>query len=267
MVLFLSICSNRGARIGHQAYEHFLVVTYCKKYNINYVYYPFTCNSACFDKVLNFNLLHKYHYDNLDLSNFKIINLDTLISSFHDSMLNLNNDTSETLVIGDFYISEKLGTILLKYISLEDINLTNKEYKNFFNNKFTNIYDFEYICIHIRCGDIIDTCRALSDQYYIDRYNKLKEYIDITYPDDTNIKIIIVTEDNFKNDIIFKDNIKDVLIIKSDEFIALNILIHSKYLIASKSGFSNLAYILGNCKVVVPPHDWNNYFDNVIDIK
>ena len=51
---------------------------------------------------------------------------------------------------------------------------------------------------------------------------------------------------------------------KKNASISLRYLIGSKYLIASRSGFSNLAYILGNCKVIKPPNDWNDYFDNLI---
>ena len=67
MVLYLCLIPNRGARIGHQSYEHFLLVTYCKKYNFNFIYHPFIGNSTNFETLLKFNTIYENNYDNINI--------------------------------------------------------------------------------------------------------------------------------------------------------------------------------------------------------
>jgi hypothetical protein len=131
------------------------------------------------------------------------------------------------------------------------------------DNSYYKKYDMDYICIHIRCGDVMnDPTRYLSEDYFIDMYKKLVEKM----PQYENMKIIVMTESNFNKKEKLLENIKNCEIIDCDEINAFYIMVNSTVLIASRSGFSNLAYILGHMMVVIPPHDWNQYYDNIINI-
>jgi hypothetical protein len=68
------------------------------------------------------------------------------------------------------------------------------------------------------------------------------------------------------DDNVLYENILNCNIIKSDEITSFYYLVNSSYLISSRSGFSNLAYILGNILVIKHPLDWNTYWDNLINI-
>ena len=77
------------------------------------------------------------------------------------------------------------------------------------------------------------------------------------------LPVYIITENNFEDDDLLNNKINNCNIIKSDEITSFYYLVNCKYLIALRSGFSNLAYILGDMKVVKPPNDWNCYYDNL----
>ena len=261
MVLYLCIIPNRGTRIGHQTYEHFALVAYCKKYNFNFVYHKFTCNSAEFEDILHFGDIYNNHYENLKTS-MKIISLNELsvnISHLHNKLLEIHNYDENIMVFDSICGNEIFFSIC--NLNKNDLINTKKSYRNIFMKHFTNYVNNDYICIHIRCGDIAkDTSRYLDVNYFIEKYNKLINKLKI------NLPVYIVAESNFNGDIELQKRIINCNIIKSDVKTSFYYIVNCKYLIASRSGFSNLAYILGNMQVVKPPNDWNEYYDNIVDL-
>lgn len=262
MVLFFCLIPNRGARIGHQSYEHFLFVTYCKVYNFNFVYYPFTCNSAKFENVLKFNTLYQNNYESIKDS-YTIIKLEDIKDNLHSNLLEIHEKPENIMVYGPMCGNEEISSVLDKYITMNNMIETKLNYRKLLDNSYYKKYDMDYICIHIRCGDVMnDPTRYLSEDYFIDMYKKLVEKM----PHYENMKIIVMTESNFNKKDKILENIQNCEIINCDEINAFYIMVNSTVLIASRSGFSNLAYILGHMMVVIPPNDWNQYYDNVINI-
>ena len=51
MVVFLSLIPNKGPPIPHQTGEYFAAVTYCRIYNMNFVYNPFIGASNHFENI------------------------------------------------------------------------------------------------------------------------------------------------------------------------------------------------------------------------
>jgi hypothetical protein len=267
MVLFLCLVPNRGARIGHQTYDYFSILTFCKKMNCNFVYHDFICNSAEFNDLLQFYKMHKYNYnDIINNANIKIINLNDIVDGFFQKIDEFNKLEEDICVFGHICGNETLIGQLNKYTTNNDIIQTKLEHRNYFtlNRVDLKIVSEEYIVIHLRCGDIInDKSRYLNVDYFINQYNKLID----NYPETKNCPVFAVTEYNFSKEEYLKQHIPNCIIIKENAQISLCYLIWCKYLIASRSGFSNLAYILGNCKVIKPHDDWNNYYDNLIELK
>jgi hypothetical protein len=262
MVLFLCLISNRGARIGHQTSDHFVLVAYCQKNNFNFVYHPFTCNSSNFENVLQFGKIHTLHYDDIKNKVDKIVNIKDLninnINNLHNKLIELHK-SNEKILLFDSICGNENYTVSWN-TNINDIIEIKKTYRNKLLKYYTKQVNTEYICIHIRCGDIVnDKSRYLDVQYFIDKYKELTNKIGLELP------VYIITEQNFKHvDFLYK-NIENCNIIQSDEITCFYYLVHCKYLIASRSGFSNLAYILGNMQVLIPPNDWNSYWDNIIE--
>lgn len=268
MVLFLCLIPNRGARIGHQTYDHFVTVAFSKKNNFIFVYHPFTCHSSNFENVLQFKRLYEHNYENTVNDVDKIINIDSLtndakksgISNF-DKLIELHKSPNKIMLFDSICGNEKYANVLNFNINNNDIIEVKKKYRSCLLPYYKNMVLTEYLCIHVRCGDIVnDPSRYLSVNYFIDKYNELIHLL----PDIKQLPILIITENNFKDDNILCEKIPNCNIIKTDEITSFYYLVHCKYLIASRSGFSNLAYILGDMKVVQPQHDWNCYWDNLI---
>jgi hypothetical protein len=266
---------NRGGRIGHQTNDYFLTVTYCKKNNFNYVYHPFTCNSKKFEEILNFNTLHDLNYNNMVNKIKKIINIKDLIDintdennkyeNIHKKLIEIHELEEDIMLYDEICGNEKFPTIF--NINDDDIIEVKKKYRGCLLKYYENYVKNNYICIHIRCGDIVnDKSRFLNVNYFIDRYHNLI----LTYPELKEIPVYIVTEQNFNDDDLLYENIINCNIIKSDDIKSFYYIVNCSYLIASRSGFSNLSYILGNMKVVKPPNDlvcyFNSYWDNTIDV-
>jgi len=263
MVLYLCMIPNRGARIGHQTYDHFSLVTYCKKNNFIFVYHPFTGNSENFEDILKFGIKYDKNYNNTKIIVDKIIQIKNLeiseIENIHEKLIEINNSKEKVMLFDS--ISENENFFKKCNFNNNDIIETKKSYRNILLKYYPNLVNNHYICIHIRQGDIINMqSRFLNTDYFINKYFDLIKTID-----EQNLPVYIVTENNFKDDFILNEKIKNCNIIKSDEITSFYYLVHCKYLIASRSGFSNLAYILGNMKVIVPSNDWNDYWDNKIN--
>ena len=262
MVLYVCLIPNRGAGIGHQTYEYFSVLAFCRKMNYNFVYHEFMGNSSNFNTLLNFNIMHQYIFN--DIKNYmEIIDLNTIHDTFLDSLSQLHLLKHNVCIHGHFCGNENIPAILYNNINKYDVENIKLEHRLFYKDKFPKLVDENYICIHLRCGDIVnDKNRFIDTNYYIEKYNSLIN----NYDDAKNMPVYIITQSNFHNDNILKQNISNCIILKIDASTSLNYLINSTYLICSRSGFSNLAYILGNSKVIVAPNDWNHYYDNQIII-
>jgi len=261
MVLYLCLIPNRGARIGHQTHDHFNLVTYCKKNGFIFVYHPFTCNSSKFENILQFSKLYDYQYDDVKKNVDKIVNikdLTNILNNLHNKLFDLHNSNEKILLFDSICGNENYN--MSWNIKNDDIVDIKKTYRNVLLKYYKKYVNEDYICIHIRCGDIInDPSRYLSVQYFIEKYKYLITKIG------NHLPVYIVTEQNFKENDVLYENINNCNIIQTDEIISFYYLVHCKYLIASRSGFSNLAYILGNIEVMKPPLDWNCYWDNLIE--
>ena len=265
MVLYFCLIPNRGARIGHQTDDHFKCVSYCKKNNFIFVYHPFTCNSVNFENVLKFDTLYEHNYENTIGNVDKVINIKELIDNknieqtVHETLVNLHNLKEKILLFDHIAGNENFHRNF--NIDNNDIINIKKGYRFCLLKYYPNYVNTMYICIHVRCGDIVnDPSRYLSINYFIDKYNDLIQFL----PELQKLPVYIITENNFKDDNILYDKIPNCNIIKTDEITSFLYLVNCKYLIASRSGFSNLAYILGNMQVIKAPLDWNCYWDNLI---
>jgi hypothetical protein len=135
-----------------------------------------------------------------------------------------------------------------------------KEYRLHYKNFFPRPISEEYVCIHIRYGDITNLAyRVLDVDYYISGYKYLSEKHDIS-----RMPIFIITESNFKEKEKIIDEIPSCKFVQGDQIEAFYYLVNCSFLVASRSGFSNLAYIFGGMKVVRPPKDFFCYWDNII---
>ena len=203
-MLILNIIDNTNL-LENKIENYFIILSYCKKYNIN------------------------FNYNKIDNTNNIISNID--LTNLHQHLLNLNiNQNLLNLNINSYIIN-----ILSYYISDADII---KEFYNFNNdiqlfNKY-NIFAFDYVCIHINYGDIInDTKKYLSINYFIDKYNKLDELYKL-------LKLIIISnEDNINN---YFNNY--ILISNNNDNDKLNIMIYAKYLITSNNKLDYYAKLL-----------------------
>lgn len=201
-MLILNIIDNT-ILLENKIENYFIILSYCKKFNINFNY----------NKIL----------DNFLQSNIDLTNL-------HDQLLNLNmNDNIITINIDNYIIN-----ILNYYVS--DIDIIREIYNfNNDNNLFNkyNIYNFDYVCIHVDTGNIMsNTKNYLSINYFIDKYNKLDQSYKL-------LKLIIISNENINN---YFNNY--ILINNNNDYDKLNIMIHAKYLITSNNKLDYYAKLL-----------------------
>jgi hypothetical protein len=261
-MLYLCLVPNRGARIGHQTDDHFKLVAYCDKNGFIFVYHPFIGNSSKFEDGLRFSEIYENNYSNTLNKMDKIINIKYLIDNssnlVHEQLIELHKSTEKIMIFDNICGNENFYK---NYnINWSDIIEIKKTYKCVLN--YTSYVNQSYICIHIRCGNIVNNpSRYLGVEYFIDKYN----YLISLYPELIEMPVYIITEQNFKDNNLLYEKIKNCNIVQTDEISSFYYLVNCKYLIASRSGFSNLAYILGNMKVIKAPFDWNCYWDNLIE--
>lgn len=269
MPLTLEIQSNRGARIGHKCCEYFYATSYCRQHFIQCAYSPFIGNSSHFDNILNFE---RFHITIDPSKEYKYLNekeMNELLSStdLHKELMEINESEENFYVFVSICGNEGFFGKLAKHINLNAKNDLIKEYRLNSLSYFRNLPQYmvmnlpqRYICIHIRCGDILhDKSRYLPYTYFVNAYRKMCILID-----DKDLPTYVLTENNFQDDEKILSELPTVTIIKPGEIESFLILVNCSYLVASRSGFSNLAYNLGDMKVAVPPLDWNPYFDNVL---
>lgn len=248
-MLYICIIPNRGGRIGHQTYEHFLLVNYCRKFGFQFVFHDFTAHSKDTGAALNFDKIHKHKFTDPFIQSMKRITLSDIPSINHNVLVDIHNRNEDTLffeqICGHEYL---LGTLQYKPTSLET-DLLRTEYSEFYKNFYPRKVEGSYICIHIRRGDIINMpSRFLNTMYFIDKYNYL-----LTKISEKDLPVYAITEDNFDDDALLKTHIPSVNIIRCSPVDAFYYLVNCNYLVASCSGFSNLAHFLGDMKIVVPP--------------
>jgi len=249
MPLYLCMVPNKGGRIGHQTWEYFFLINYCKKFGFFYVFHEFTCNSKVLGAALQFDKINKLHFKDDFIQSMKRMTLKDVGPLSHEALVELHN-REENILLHDQIGGNEHFVKTLKYRpSPNEEELLQKEYAKFFRNKYPRKVNEPYICIHIRRGDIINMGgRYLETNYFIDKYKYLLSKIN-----KTDLPVYAVTEQNFDDEDLLKKEIPGVNIVKGSEVDAFYHLVNSDYLIASPSGFSNLAHFLGTMKIVVPP--------------
>lgn len=256
MVLFVCLIPNRGARIGHQTHEHYCLVALCKKYGYHFVHHPFVCNSKQWNDVLRFDTLHTYQYE--DVKHFKTISIQDVSDC---SLQDIHKEPENIVLFDHICRNEHFFRNITQ--GLHDIfHQVRMEYRSRLKNSFPKMVTGDYICIHIRYGDVAnDTSRVLDSTYFTNRYTHLID----THKELGTLPVYIVTERNFQDHAILTKAIPSCIFVQGDEIEAFLYLVNCTYLLASRSGFSNLAYVLGGMKVLRPPCDWNVYWDNVLE--
>ena len=256
MVCFLYLTPNKGANIGHQATEHFILVTYCRIYNMKFIYHPFIGASEDFEKLLHFNEIPEYKYNNL--TNYRIYDVSEILDDLHNNLLKLNANSDQNLVIGNIHDYPKIMDVMSDYslTSQSEVTHTKKMYRCLLEKKFVikDKYNHKYICINI------ENTNTLGVDYFVEQYYKLLEIFNFTI----DIHVLVLAPNNLILNKTLLQNIKNVEIIDCNDIDKFYIMVNSTYLITSPSSFANLAYILGNMPVIVAPNDWNVYWDNII---
>jgi len=269
MPLTLEIQSNRGARIGHKCHEYFVALQYCRQHSIECAYSPFVGNSSQYDSVLNFG---RFHSDIDSTKVYKRLNDDEvkgLLSSnnIHEKFMEMHRSELNFYVFVSIQGNENFLCRLRDNIDWEARYDIIKEYRQNSLSYFRSLPQFtalnlpkRYICIHIRCGDVVNyKSRYLPYSYFVNAYKKMLDVLEEKY-----LLTYVLTEKNFQDDDKILEELPNVNMVKIGEIESFLMLVNCSYLVASRSGFSNLAYSLGDMKVVVPPFDWNHYFDNVL---
>jgi len=251
MPLYLCMVPNHGARIGHQSWEYFFLVNYCKKFGFFFVFHEFLANSKILGAALQFDSINPLKFTDPFIQSMTRLSLKDLPTVDHNTLLELHA-RDENILLHDRIGGNEYFTKVLKYRPTKgEENHTRQEYALFYANKYPRKVDGPYICIHIRRGDIVGRKgRFLETKYFLDKYKYL-----VTKIERTDLPVFAVTEQNFDDEDLLKNEIPGVHIVKCNEVDAFYYLVNCDYLIASPSGFSNLAHFLGNMKIVVPP-DW-----------
>ena len=249
MVLYLCIVPNRGARVGHQFFEHLAAVAYCKQYGFNFVYHRLLGSSSTFEPVLNLGDVHENTYDNTKDRVDEIRDFSSHQDVTHEFLMQIHSSPKLILAGFDVCLNQKIMDVLWKR-RVEDVDTAVQLYRK--KASYPRVITGDYICIHVRCGDVIDDpTRFLDANYFLNQYT--------TYLSSVNLPVYIVSELNFKDGHILTNSIPNSTHIQTDEITSFYILVHSTYLVASRSGFSCLAYAMGGMKVVKHPTDWNHY--------
>jgi hypothetical protein len=198
---------------------------------------------------LRFDTINPLKFTDAFIQSMTRVSLKDLPTADHDALLELHR-RDENVLLHDRIGGNEYFIKNLKYrMSSAEEQALQREYSTFFKNKYPKMVHGPYICFHIRRGDVANRQgRALDASYFIEKYKDL-----LTKIPETNLPVYAVTEQNFQEEDVLREHIPDVHIVKGSEIEAFYYLVNSQYLIASGSGFSNLAHFLGSMKVVVPP--------------
>lgn len=253
-MLYIKILPNRGARIGHQAYEYIKIVTFCKKMNYFFLYEPFIGNSKHFNNVLSFDKL----YDNKIVDNFDVIHIsslseDTLFEVFDT----LNSSDRNTIIAGDLSDAIWLSKKMSMCVTTNDMLETYKDHSNKLCEYYKYpVYKSKYnICVHIRRGDIVNNETRKLDLEYFELILK-----SVTNNLTKQYDIFVTTEKNCEDITKFLNTFNANLIMTSDTE-TFKYMVNADILIASKSGFSNLCHLLSKNIVIRNKLDWNKYYN------
>lgn len=249
-MLYICILPNRGARIGHQTDEYFFFEGYCKKFGFTFVYSPFEANAKVIGNYLQFDKINHYNFTDSFIQAMPRISICDLDSSPHEKMIEIHSG-NENILLYDSMHAHNTFRSLLPRLTIADIMITRDKYSRFYCNHYAKMVEGPYICIHIRRGNICNMgSRYLSTLYFIDKYKYL-----LTKITEKDLPVYAITENNFDEEELLKTEIPNINIIKGGEIEAFQYLVNCNYLIASRSGFSNLAHFIGNMKIVPAP-DW-----------
>ena len=239
---------TRGSRIGHQADNYFSSLVICHFYNLELVYSPFSHSAKHFEDVLCFGDLHTFHYykNKPNVIEIELNNAEEVISSKEHSKLykldlNKNQDVFSNLLgrispkkVFDFYKEHK-----------EKLGPTYRQ-KNPYKTK-------NNLIVHIRRGDAVNIKgRFLDIDYFYNVVNHILESSGVKY------NIYITSEPNIEDLGRLKEFDPTLLIEKSDVE-AFYYMVNADVVVGSPSGFSYLAYILGNGEYYRTPKDWVIY--------
>lgn len=262
---YFYITHSRGAGIGHQVDNYFSALVICELYDLQLVYTPFINASAQFEDVLSFSSLYeldyaqqKYCFQQKPEAINKKINKPEDISSFTDI---------QTIYNLDLNLIEDIDTFnkLLKNIDRKSVLL--KLYKKH-KNALQPIYHHRNpyttknnLIVHIRRGDAVGIPgRILPISYF---YNTIKQ---IMSSQTTQYNIYIASQPNLE-DLSVLDEFAPISLINKPDTEIFYHMVNADIVVGSPSGFSHLAYILGQGEYYRSPKDWVIYDTDVKDLQ
>ena len=201
----------------------FIYNTYCKKYNIKFIFID--------DYIIKF-LNHKIIDSNFN--NFITYDIKKLLQNKHTNFINLNNLNDNILININIQNNSFIYELLLNYITDAEINNNIMSYKNIIYNNLFIYFNYNYICIDLHLGDIInDTKNYVS----IDTFKKAYDNIN-----KLNYKTIII---KYNNEINFDKYFNNCIIINYNDYNGIElfyIMLNSNNLISSNNLLSK--YVL-----------------------
>jgi ADP-heptose:LPS heptosyltransferase len=262
---YFYITQNRGAGIGHQVCNYFSALVICELYDLQLVYTPFTGTSAQFEDVLSFSSLYeldyaqqKYCFQQKPEAINKKINKPEDIFSLTETqtIYNLDLNLVEDSNIFNELLKNKDNKQLLLKLYKKHKNALQPIYHN--RNPYTTNNN---LILHIRRGDAIGIPgRILPISYF---YNAIKQ---IVSSQTTQYNIYIASQSNVE-DLSMLDEFAPISLINKPDIEIFNHMINADIVVGSPSGFSHLAYILGQGEYYRSPKDWVIYDTDVKDLQ
>lgn len=238
-------------RLAHQFNGWASGLTFARRYNLNYIYYPFQGTVASWNDFLGFG------NNELDFKTFKMMTDYVLIELRSPTFLKLFD------IIKNFAISSTLGIPIVIAIRIgaqwdQDYDLIRNELQLKYLKKTNNLKDLfvsnnTKVAVHIRRGDTVEItniddmhfCKPI--QYYD---NILNDIIKCDFLG--NLEIIIFSDGSDSELYELAQKYSATLYNKNEHFSFLS-MSRSDILITGKSGFSQLAAYLGNPIVINDP--------------
>jgi hypothetical protein len=261
---YFYITHNRGAGIGHQVNNYFSALVICELYDLQLVYTPFTGASARFEDVLSFSSLYeldyaqqKYCFQQKPEAINKKINKSEDISSLTETQTIYNLDLN--LVEDSNIFNELLKNVDNKPLLLKLYKKHKNALRPIYHNK--NPYNTNNnLIVHIRRGDAIGIPgRILPISYF---YNAIKQ---IVSSQTTQYNIYIASQPNIE-DLSMLDEFAPISLIDKAATEIFYHMVNADIVVGSPSGFSHIAYILGNSTYYKSPKDWFVYDTDVKDL-
>ena len=201
----------------------FIYNIYCKKYNIKFIFIYYYIIKFLNHKIIDSNF-----------NNFITYDIKKLLQNIHTNFINLNNLNDNILININIQNNSFIYELLLNYITDAEINNNIMSYKNIIYNNLFIYFNYNYICIDLHLGDIInDTKNYVS----IDTFKKAYDNIN-----KLNYKTIII---KYNNEINFDKYFNNCIIINYNDYNGIElfyIMLNSNNLISSNNLLSK--YVL-----------------------